>query len=73
MEEDWITTNEACKLSDYTSRHIRRLLEDGLVAGQRWGRDWQVSKSSLIEYMQRAGNKGEKRGPKPKNKPDKID
>ncbi len=67
MDEDWITTNEACKISGYTSRHIRRLLESELVEGKRWGRDWQVSKTSLLDYMKRTENKGEKRGPKPKS------
>ncbi len=61
---DWITTKEATQLSGYTLVHIRRLVSAGKVKGQRWGRDWQVDRQSLLAYVKRAEQLGEKRGPK---------
>ena len=46
MAQDWITTTEAVTLSGYHVDHIRRLLKSGEVNGQKWGREWQVSRSS---------------------------
>ncbi len=64
MATDWITTNEACKLSGYHSVHMRRLLLAGKVKGQKWGRDWQVSRASLFAHIRQVKKLGRKRGPK---------
>ncbi len=65
MAEDWITTQQAAELTGYTLVHIRRLVETGKVKGQRFGRAWQVSRSSLLAYVKQVEKLGEKRGPKP--------
>lgn len=62
---DWLTTTEASQLSGYTPKHIRRLVTAGKIKGQRWGRDWQVDRRSLLTYMNLIEKQGEKRGPKP--------
>jgi excisionase family DNA binding protein len=64
MAQDWITTDEAAQLIGYTRRHVRRLVETGKVNGRRFGKVWQVSRSSLLAYLRRAEKLGEKRGPK---------
>jgi excisionase family DNA binding protein len=61
---DWITTAEAVKLTGYHANHIRRLIKTGKVKGQKWGRDWQISRASLLAYMRQVEKMGSKRGPK---------
>ena len=64
MAEDWITTEQAAELSGYHPDTIRELLRNGQVNGRKWGRDWQVSRASLLAYIRNVGKLGEKRGPK---------
>ena len=61
---DWITTTEAVSLTGYHVNYVRRLLKTGKVKSQKWGREWQVSRSSLLAYVQKIENMGRKRGPK---------
>jgi excisionase family DNA binding protein len=63
-KEDWITTAEAVKLTRYHVNHIRRLLKSGEVKAQKWGREWQVSRSSLLAHVAKSEKSGAKRGPK---------
>ena len=65
MAQDWITTAEAVELSGYHINHIRRLLKSGEVLGKKWGREWMVSRSSLLVHIRKAEKLGAKRGPKP--------
>ena len=65
MAEDWITTHEAAEISGYHPVHLRRLIRAGKVSCQRCGRDWHISRSSLLDYLKYAEDLGEKRGPKP--------
>lgn len=64
MLTDGITTKSAAALSGYHQTHIRRLARLGLIVAEPFGRDWMVSKSSLIEYMKKMNEQGGKRGPK---------
>lgn len=66
MENDWITTPEAAKISGYHPVHVRRLLSEGRVRGQKWGTQWQISRTSILEYVEQQVRQKEKRGPKPK-------
>jgi excisionase family DNA binding protein len=61
---DWITTAEAAKISGYHSKHIQRLVRAKKVKAQKWGIQWQISRSSLVAYMKAAEKMGGKRGPK---------
>ena len=61
---DWMTTQQAAELVNYTPEHIRRLVKAGKVKGQRWGRDWQIDRRSLLAYVKSAEKLGQKRGPK---------
>ena len=51
---DWITTAEAVELSGYHVNYIRKLIKTGNVKGQKWGRDWQVSRASLLAHIREA-------------------
>jgi len=64
-KDDWITTKEAAEISRYTRQHVRLLITSGKVKGQRFGREWQVSKAALLAYTRKAEKLGAKRGPKP--------
>ncbi len=61
---DWITTTEAVKLSGYHIDYIRKLIKAGKVRGQKWGQQWQVSRSSLLAHITKTEKLGAKRGPK---------
>jgi excisionase family DNA binding protein len=63
--EEWITTRRAADLTGYTITHIRLLIRHGEIVGQKWGRDWQVNRDSLMSYLVKSKALGEKRGPKP--------
>ncbi len=64
MPTDWITTDEAVSLSGYHINYIRYLIKLGKVKGQKWGRSWMVSRSSLLAHIRKAEKLGAKRGPK---------
>jgi excisionase family DNA binding protein len=57
--EDWITTEEAARVTGYDVQHIRRLLREKNVEGKKWGRVWMVNQKSLLDYLTDLG-----RGPK---------
>ena len=61
---DWITTTEAVRLSGYHIDYIRKLIKAGKIKGQKWGQQWQVSRSSLLVHMTKTKQLGAKRGPK---------
>lgn len=61
MAEDWITTAEAARLSGYHSVYLRELIKAGKIKAQKWGRDWQVSRVSLLAYMRAAEKSADKR------------
>jgi excisionase family DNA binding protein len=48
---EWISVKEAAEYTGYTESHIRHLLRDGLVKGQRFGRDWFTTQKALDEYL----------------------
>ncbi len=68
MAEDWITADEAAKLAGYTRIYLYELLETGRIKAQKFGPAWQVSRSSLLDYVHKAERMGKKRGPKPKGR-----
>ena len=65
MAEDRSTTGEAARLTGYHVNYIRRLIKAGRVRGKKWGRDWQVSRGSLLAHVRKVEKLGAKRGPKP--------
>ncbi|RPH70536.1 DNA-binding protein [bacterium] len=65
-EVQWITVEEAARLTNYTRVHVRRLAIAGEVNAQRFGRAWMIDKDSLLVYFNKTQEQGKKRGPKPK-------
>ena len=65
MVDDWITTKEATELSGYHPDHLRRLIRAGEIEARKFGIVWQVSRQSLLIYLEAANQSPDKRwGPK---------
>lgn len=64
MAADWITSKEAIALSGYHIEHLRELAREGKIKAQKWQREWQISRSGLLEYIRQKEKLGDKRGPK---------
>jgi len=54
--DDWITTEEAAKLSGFNLQHVRRLAREGKIVARKWGKDWMIGKSSLLNYIYEKGH-----------------
>ena len=64
--DEWITVQEAAKISGYNNEHITRLIREGKIKAKKFSIVWQVNRESLQTYLDRTEKLGEKRGPKPK-------
>ncbi len=65
MTTEWITTSEAAKLSGYHPEYVRELIRRGEIEGRKFATVWQVSKQSLLTYLEAAKDSPDKRhGPK---------
>ena len=49
--EDWITVTEAAEISGYHPEHIRRVIREGKIDARKFSIVWQISKSSLLDYI----------------------
>lgn len=65
--QEWLTVNEAAKLSGYHADHLRELIRDGKIKAQKFSIVWMVDRESLLAYKTKAQASGEKRGRKSKN------
>lgn len=63
--EEWLTTNEAARLSGYELDYIRKLMRANLIQGRKWGQSWQVNRRSLLQFLKERDTLGKKRGRKP--------
>lgn len=61
MPQDWLTISQAVELSGYHPEHLRELMRDGKIAGQKFGIVWQISRESLLKYLKAARKSGDKR------------
>jgi len=51
MNEDYITTEEAAKLSAFTEQYIRKLIRAKRIEGKKVRRDWLLSRASLEKFL----------------------
>jgi excisionase family DNA binding protein len=63
--EEWLTTFEASRISNYELDYIRKLIRAGKIKGRKWGQSWQVNRQSLLDFLEERENQGMKRGRKP--------
>jgi len=68
--EDWLTTYDAARLADYDPDYIRKLVRGKKVIARKWGQSWQIHRDSLLEYIKKSEESGQKRGPKKLTNPD---
>ena len=52
----YLTTEEAAEVLGYTRQHIRVLIYEGRLRGERFGKSWLVSRSSVEDYSMRRQN-----------------
>ncbi len=65
MNDNWLTTNQAAKLSGYHVNYIRQLVRAKKLIARKFGPVWQVSEQSLFDYLAQADQVDDKRhGPK---------
>ncbi len=61
MAQDWITTAEAVRLSDYNAEYTRRLIRAGKIKAQKFGIVWQIDRASLLVYIRESKKSADKR------------
>jgi len=57
---DLISIDEAASHAGLSKRHVRLLLEKGMILGEKIGRDWITTKEQVDRYL----NTNPKPGPK---------
>ncbi len=62
QQDDWLTVRDAAKLANYHEEHVRRLIRNGEIVGKRVVIVWLVSRTSLLSYVAKQTDKGERRG-----------
>ena len=61
----YLTTAEAAALLSVSPARVRRMLKDGILAGRRFGRDWQVEKASVSARLAEREREKKKEAPSP--------
>lgn len=64
--DEWITVQEAAKISGYNEEHITRLIREGKITAKKFSIVWQVNRESLQAYISKTEQLGNRRGPKRK-------
>ena len=65
MADEWLTVEEAARLSGYSIQYVRRLLRLGKIESRKFAIVWQVSKSALLVYVRESKKSEDKRrGPR---------
>jgi excisionase family DNA binding protein len=62
--EEWLTTYEAARITNYDPDYIRKLVRAKKIKARKWGQSWQVHRDSLFEYLKKTEMLGDRRGPK---------
>lgn len=61
---DWLSVKEAAELAGYHVQHIRLLIRKGEIKAKKIVIVWQVNRVSLMAYLKRTEDLGNRRGPK---------
>jgi len=63
--DEWLTVQEAAKLTDYHAEYLRLLIREGKIAARKFGPVWAIDKSSLLTYLKTAEKSADRRhGPR---------
>ena len=52
----YLSTEEAAEILGYSRQHVRVLVREGRLQGDRIGKNWLVSYSSVQEYLMQKNN-----------------
>jgi excisionase family DNA binding protein len=63
-KDDWITTKEAAEISGYHVEYIRELIRADRIKAKKWGREWMISRASVLDHIREVKKLGARRGPK---------
>jgi excisionase family DNA binding protein len=55
-DTELMSSAEAAQELGYTVQHVRRLVREGRIAGQKLARDWVVRRRSVDEYVAARAN-----------------
>ncbi|OQY99605.1 MAG: hypothetical protein B6D41_00850 [Chloroflexi bacterium UTCFX4] len=61
---EWLSVKEAAELAGYHIQHIRLLIRKGEIKAKKIVIVWQVNRASLMAYLKRTEDLGNRRGPK---------
>jgi hypothetical protein len=64
IDDEWLTINDAAKLSGYHPESVRELIRQGKIKARKFSIVYQVDRESLLAYVASAKEAGKKRGPK---------
>jgi excisionase family DNA binding protein len=56
--QDFITVEEAIRLSGYTAQYLRRMARQGRIQAMKFGHFWMVNLESLQRYIERTQSLG---------------
>jgi excisionase family DNA binding protein len=63
LERPYLTTPQAEEMSGLSRNYLARLLREGVLEGQRIGRDWIIFRDSLDQFLATSRKPGPK-GPR---------
>lgn len=64
-EDEWLTIQQASKLSGYHAEYLRIIVRAGKVTARKFGPVWAINRKSLLSYLQTAEKSADRRhGPK---------
>jgi len=64
-DDEWLTIQQATKLSGYHAEYLRIIVRAGKVVAHKFGPVWAISKKSLLAYLRTAKKSDDRRhGPK---------
>ena len=49
--DEWLTVQDAAKLSGYHAEYVRLLIRQGKLTARKFGPVWAISKYSLLAYL----------------------
>jgi excisionase family DNA binding protein len=50
--DEWITVQDAAKLSGYHAEYVRILIREGKLEAHKFGPVWAIRKTSMLRYLQ---------------------
>lgn len=63
--DEWLTVQEAAKLTGYHAEYLRTLIREGKIIARKFGPVWAINKSALLKYLKIAEKSADRRhGPK---------